>query len=276
MKQKEGNGALRRREKIMSEAILAFLKEHRPEFVAEKEAYLRENIEKISARLAGQSLTAQSMHVVIDRLDEENPLTLAAEYDSAWNQHILYHEDKSGFAFRKECLNKMRTAEKRKSYVHEYNELIKFLGEDLRGHQIADLRELAAVKRENNRRKALPSEQLRELSRQENPRPDREQLPWHYTVRATGKQIELTAEVLSTAGRQNSQLPIWDFKYLNTRYPGQINARMNPAPEKKQYKPLPANVTGADVVRAMRGPAARIWLRDYGPDALNNKLFGRS
>jgi hypothetical protein len=258
----------------MSEVILIFLKEHRREFAVETEAFLKQNIEQISAR-AERPLTQQSMQVAVDRLDEENKLVLAAEYSSAWNQYVLYNEDKSGFAYRKEFLNKMRSVEKRKSYEYEYNELIKLLGEDLRGLQITDLRELAAVKHENRRRRSLPGEKLHELCRQENPRPDREQLPWHCTPRGHTRQIELTAEVLSTAGRPNASLPFLDFKYLNARYPGQINARMNATP-KKQYKPLPNNISRLDVIRALRGPAAHIWKRDYGSGQLSDRVFGRS
>jgi hypothetical protein len=83
----------------------------------------------------------------------------------------------------------------------------------------------------------------------------------------------LTPEVLRTAGQPNAPLPYWDFKYLNSRYPSQINERMNEA-SKKQYKPLPDNITRADVIRALRGPAAHIWIRDFGSDALNRRIFG--
>jgi hypothetical protein len=98
----------------MNEAILAFLKEHRPEFAVEKEAFLRQNIEQIQLRVE-PPLTQQSMWEAVDRLDEQNKLVLAAEYASAWSQHVLYHEEKSGFAFRKEFLTKMREVAKRKA-----------------------------------------------------------------------------------------------------------------------------------------------------------------
>jgi hypothetical protein len=239
------------------------------EFCKRRPEYAVQANESSLYDLASSPATVESLCAAANRLEDK--LLLTPAYQSAWDEFVFLNPDRNGIAFRREFFKKMREKENQAAYVAEYNDLVKELGEDLRGLQITDLRELAAVKRENRRRKSLSGEQLRDLSRIENPRPIREELPWQYTPRGHTQQIALTPEVLRTAGQPNAPLPFWDFKYLNSRYPGQINERMNAAP--KQYKPLPDNITRADVIRALRGPAARIWVRDYGHDALNKKIF---
>ena len=86
--------------------------------------------------------------------------------------------------------------------------------------------------------------------------------------------LKATLEILQAAGTRNADLSIRDFKFLVSRYGSQkVNERMGVPSQKKQYKPLPDNITRADVIRALRGPAARIWVRDYGHDQLNRKIF---
>jgi hypothetical protein len=204
---------------------------------------------------------------------QEDKLLLAPEYASAWSAFVFHNPGKEGTAFKREFLKKMRDKEIQAAYERAYNDLVRELGEQLRGLPISDLQEIAATRRENARRKALSAEQLRELSRAENPRTTREELPLLYTPRGATQQITLSAEVLRTAGQPNSPLPLWDFKYLNTRYPGQINARMNAA-EKPQYRKLPDDVTRQQVIAALRDrELARVWTRTYGADQLNSKIF---
>lgn len=242
------------------------------EFCKRRPEYAFQANESMLYSVVSQPATVNSLCAAADQI--EHKLLIAPAYKSAWDEFVFLNPDRNGIAFRREFFEKMRDKENQSAYVAEYNDLIKELGEDLRGLQITDLRELAEVKRENHRRrKSLSSEQLRELSRQENPRPIREELPWHYTPRGHTQQITLSPEVLRTAGQPNAPLPYWDFKYLNSRYPGQINERMNGA-SKQQHKPLPESVTRAQVIHALRGPAAQIWIRDFGSDQLNRRIFG--
>ena len=238
------------------------------EFCKRRPEYARQANESTLYEVVSSPATVESLVAAADQV--EHKLLIAPTYQSAWDAHVLYGGQK-GLAQRRAFFEKMREKENQAAYVAEYNALVKELGEDLRGLQITDLRELAAVKRENHRRKSLSGEELRELIRKENPRPTREELPWDYTPRGHTQQITLTPEVLRTAGQPNAPLPYWDFKYLNSRYPGQINERMNPT--KKQYTPLPPHITREDVIHVLRGPAAQIWIRNYGSDALNRRIF---
>jgi len=240
------------------------------EFCKRRPEYAIQANESTLYEAASLPATVGGLCSAADRLEDK--LLLAPAYERAWQEFVLLNPERSGTAFRREFFEKMRDKENQSAYVAEYNELIKELGEDLRGLQITDLRELAATKRENRRRLSLSSEQRRDLCRQENPRPLREELPRLYTPRGHTREIVLTPEVLRTAGKPNAPLPYWDFKYLNSRYPGQINERMNAVP-KTQYKPLPDNITRGEVIRALRGPAAHIWIREYGEDALNRRIF---
>jgi hypothetical protein len=240
------------------------------EFCKRRPEYALQANESTLYNVVSPPATVNSLCAAADHL--EHKLLIAPAYKSAWDEYVFLNPDRNGTAFQREFFKKMRDKESQSAYVAEYNALIKELGEDLRGLQITDLRELAAVRRENHRRKSLSGEQLRELSRQENPRPLREELPRLYTPRGHTREIVLTPEVLRTAGQAGASLPYWDFKYLNSRYPGQINERMNAAAAPK-YKPLPDNITRGEVIRALRGPAAHIWIRDFGRDALNRRIF---
>ena len=216
-------------------------------------------------------VSLQNLEWAADQL--EGALLLSPSYKSAWDAYVLYNPEKSGTAFKREFFSKLRDKEAKAAYEQEYEGLVKELGEQVRGLPIEDLRDIAATRRENARRKSLSSEQLRDLSRAENPRPNREELPMLYTPKGHTQQITLSAEVLRTAGQPGSPLPLFDFKYLNTRYPGQINARMNAA-EKPQYKKLPDSVTKEQVIAALRDrELAKIWTRTYGADQLNSKIF---
>src|SRR5271166_3622696 len=125
------------------EIIEAFLRQHRPEFVADRDAYLKQNIDWILTR-AERPLTQQSMWAAVDQLDEdEKKLILAAEYASSWGEFQMLNPDKTGTAFRRKFLKEMREKEIRASTKHAYDALIKKLGrEDLRGTPVAKLREL--------------------------------------------------------------------------------------------------------------------------------------
>ena len=64
-----------------------------------------------------------------------------------------------------------------------------------------------------------------------------------------------------------------DFKWLMERFGSEaVNQRINPASVKK-YEPLPKEVTREQVLVALRTEAARSWVRRYGADALNKRIF---
>jgi hypothetical protein len=160
-----------------------------------------------------------------------------------------------------------------KEMIAEQARLVEELGESFRGLPLEDLRQIAETRKENARRKSLSKEELSALARQERPTPTADELPQFYTPRGHTQQIELTPEVLRTAGRPNSPLPYWDFKYLNSRYPGQVNERMNGSSQRR-YKELPPSVTREQVIAAVANKElARIWLREYGSTNLNNRIF---
>src|SRR6266481_1307164 len=108
---------------------------------------------------ASRPLTVESLIHAANQL--EDVLLLAPAYQSAWDEYKFYNSEKSGLAFRRIFLEKMRKEELQATYVHDYNALVKELGEDNRGLPIADLREIAATRRENARRKSLSGEELR-------------------------------------------------------------------------------------------------------------------
>jgi len=246
------------------EFISTFLKQHRPEFDVDANVNLL--LDAATRPLTNKSLAEAVFHV-------EHKLVLAPEYASAWSEHLLYHEDQNTLAHRRIFLAEMRKNELQKRYVHDYNALVKELGEDLRGLPIEDLREIAATRRENARRKSLDVDELRTLAREERPVPQADELPLTYVPFGKKREVELTAEVLKRAGSRNAELSVRDFKWLVERYGSEaVNQRMNPASMKK-YELLPKEVSREQVLQALRTEAARSWVRRFGADQLNKRIF---
>jgi hypothetical protein len=246
------------------EVLAQFYKE-RPEFARDCNGWLL--LERAKKPLTIENLTAAANQL-------EGVLALHPDYEEAWLQFLEYNPGQGkGLAFRRQFFEELREKESKR----EYEALVKELGENLRGLPLSDLREIDATRKENKRRLSLNKEDLRDLCIQENPpQARRDELPQFYTPRGHSQQIELTPEVLRTAGRPNAPLPFWDFKYLNSRYPGQINERLN-GNSQRRYKPLPMEVTREHVITAMRNKElAPIWLREYGSTNLNNRIFGNS
>lgn len=125
---------------------------------------------------AGKPITVESLAVAASQL--EGTLLITPAYLSAWNEFVFYNPEKKGTAFRRQFLEEMRQKENQSKEKHEYGSLLKELGrEDLRGIPFEDLREIEATIRENKRRRSLGLPQLHELSRAENPLPQRGSLP---------------------------------------------------------------------------------------------------
>jgi hypothetical protein len=243
--------------------VLAQFYKERPEYARDANGW------QLLGR-AARPLTIESLIAASNSL--EHVLLLHPDYEEEWFQFLEYNPEKDGLAFRREFFEKMREKEAKR----EYEVLVKELGENLRGLPLSDLREISSTRKENKRRLSLNKDDLRDLCVQENPRQGPEELPQFYTPRGHSQQIELTAEVLRTAGRQNSPLPWRDFLYLNSRFPGQINGRMNGSSQRR-YKQLAPEVTREQVITAMRNKElAPIWLREYGSTNLNNRIFGNS
>src|SRR5229473_5838975 len=150
------------------EVIAAFLQKYRPEF------YVMGNVPLFDG--ASRPLTVNSLLSAVNQI--EHKLLVAPVYQSAWDAFVLYNEDKSSIAHRRQFFEAMRHKEIQSEEKREYNELMKELGrEDLRGIPLQDLREIAATQRENLRRLSLSGRQLHELCKQENPLPQRGALP---------------------------------------------------------------------------------------------------
>jgi len=246
------------------EIITAFVKQHRPEFDVDANVNLLLDV-------AQRPITPQGLFVAVNAI--EHRLLLSPEYASAWSEHLLYHEHENTLAHRRPFLESLRKQELQKQYVHDYNDLIAELGESLRGLPIEDLREIQATRRENARRKSLNREELGVLARQEHPAPQADELPLTYVPFGKKREVELTAEVLKRAGSRNAELSLPDFKWLIERYGSKaINERINPA-SVKRFEELPAHITREQVLAALRTEAARSWVRRYGADALNKRIF---
>jgi len=245
--------------------ILAKFFEARPEFAVQANGSTL--LDKVSRPLTVDSLISAASQL-------EHVLLLAPAYQSAWDEFTFYNPERTNTAERRVFFEAMRKKEQQAAYVHNYNRLIEEVGEVNRGLPISDLQELAATKRENARRKALTSDELRTLAREERPLPKAAELPTVYTL-PNGTEIVLTADILKAAGTRNAALSLRDFRFLCERYgSAAVNERMGvPSVQKKQYDPLPDSITRAEVIQALRGPAAHIWKRKYGIDQLNKRVF---
>ncbi len=93
---------------------------------------------------AAKPITVESLNAAADQL--RDTLLLASACESAWQEHKFYNPDRKNLAERSLFIEKWRKQE----LLHEYNSLLKELGrEDLRGIPLGDLREIAAIEREN-------------------------------------------------------------------------------------------------------------------------------
>jgi hypothetical protein len=82
----------------------------------------------------------------------------------------------------------------------------------------------------NEERRAMNVQELRELSRIENPAPRPDELPQFYTTIA-GKRVELTAETLRAAGSRTGELSTNDLKALIRRFgASEVNKRLGVKP----------------------------------------------
>jgi hypothetical protein len=200
-----------------------------------------------------------------ERLEREKELGLSSSYHRA---------EQIGTAHRIAFIEKLREKEMKE----EQERLVEELGGgSFRGLPLEDLRQIAATRKENARRKSLNSAELSALAREERPTPTAPGLPWTYQPFGKTESVELTAEVLRSAGGRNSPLTIRDFKFLCERWGSdKVNERMNGSSQRR-YKPLPPEVTREQVIAAMRNKElASIWLREHGSQNLNNRIFGNS
>lgn len=153
-------------------------------------------------------VTVGSLYVSAAQLSAK--LVLHPAYESAWQEFVFYNPDRKNLAERNLFLEQMRQKEIQSASRHEYNSLIRELDrEDLRGIPLQDLRELAATQRENNRRKSLSGPQLHELSKKENPLPQRGELPTSWF----GADIS-TPQALRSLAKKN----VASFKALCERF----------------------------------------------------------
>jgi hypothetical protein len=144
---------------MIDQQILTDFYRQRPEFdVRANDSFI---IEK-----ATKPLTIESLWVAADQLRDK--LVLAPAFASAWHEFTALNPNRNNAAERNQFAEQMREKEVQLAEKQEYESLITELGrKELRGTSLQDLRNLAAIQRENKRRLSLSRSQLGELARKE-------------------------------------------------------------------------------------------------------------